>query len=87
MIGFSMGATWALVLASERPEDMGKVVLFYGNYSGMDVSNIRAEILGHFAETDEWEPLEGVRATENGHADCRIEPDLSSLPEQKALVL
>ncbi|HJS19608.1 MAG TPA: dienelactone hydrolase family protein [Anaerolineales bacterium] len=64
VIGFSMGAAWSLVLASERPEDIGKVVLFYGNYEGMDVSNIRADVLGHFAETDEWEPMEGIRATE-----------------------
>jgi carboxymethylenebutenolidase len=64
VIGFSMGAAWALVVASERPADIGKVVLFYGNYEGMDVSNIRADILGHFSDVDEWEPLEGVRATE-----------------------
>ena len=64
VVGFSMGAAWSLVLASERPEDIGKVVLFYGNYEGMDVSNIRADVLGHFAETDEWEPLAGVRNTE-----------------------
>lgn len=64
VIGFSMGAAWSLVLASERPKDIGKVVLFYGNYEGMDFSKIQASILGHFAEADEWEPLEGVRATE-----------------------
>ena len=63
VIGFSMGAAWSLVLASERPENIGKVVLFYGNYEGMDFSKIRAAILGHFADADEWEPLEGVRAT------------------------
>lgn len=64
VIGFSMGAAWALVLASEHAEEIDKVVLFYGNYEGMDVSNIRADILGHFSDTDEWEPVEGVRATE-----------------------
>ena len=64
VIGFSMGAAWSLVLASERPDDIGKVVLFYGNYEGMDFSRIRTDILGHFADADEWEPLEGVRATE-----------------------
>ena len=68
LIGFSMGAAWALVLASERPEDIHKVVLFYGNYEGMDYSKIRADILGHYADVDEWESMDGVRATE---ADLR----------------
>src|SRR5215217_6368924 len=30
VIGFSMGAAWSLELASERHDDIGKVVLFYG---------------------------------------------------------
>jgi carboxymethylenebutenolidase len=30
IIGFSMGAAWALVLASQRPEDIRKIVMFYG---------------------------------------------------------
>lgn len=64
VIGFSMGAAWALVLASEQPDVFRKVVLFYGNYEGMDVSKIRADILGNFAEMDEWESMDGVRATE-----------------------
>jgi carboxymethylenebutenolidase len=74
VIGFSMGATWALILASERPEDIGKVVLFYGNYEGMDVSNIRADVLGHFSDIDEWEPLEGVRATEAALQTIGLKP-------------
>jgi carboxymethylenebutenolidase len=69
-----MGATWALILASERPEDIGKVVLFYGNYEGMDVSNIRADVLGHFSDIDEWEPLEGVRATEAALQTIGLKP-------------
>jgi carboxymethylenebutenolidase len=70
VIGFSMGAAWALVLASEFPEDFDKVVLFYGTYEGMDFSKIRADILGHYADMDEWgQPLDVVNATE---ADMRI---------------
>ncbi len=63
-LGFSMGAAWSLVLASERPKDIRKVVLFYGTYGGMDFSKIQADILGHYADTDEFEPLADVRAME-----------------------
>ena len=28
--GFSMGAAWSLVLAGERPENVRKIVMFYG---------------------------------------------------------
>src|SRR6187455_624137 len=60
LVGFSMGAAWSLVLVSEMPEDIGKVVLFYGVGEG-DFTKIKAEILGHFSDSDEWEPLDGVR--------------------------
>ncbi len=82
VIGFSMGATWALVLASERPKYIGKVVLFYGNYEGMDVSNIRADVLGHFSDIDEWEPLEGVRATEAALQAAGLKPTFHIYPNK-----
>jgi carboxymethylenebutenolidase len=82
VIGFSMGAAWALVLASERPRDIGKVVLFYGNYEGMDVSNIRADVLGHFSNVDEWEPLEGVRATETAMRTTGLKPTFHIYPNK-----
>lgn len=63
LIGFSMGADWSLVLASESPEDFRKAVLFYG-IGDTDFSKIKAEILGHYSDVDEWEPLEGLRAME-----------------------
>ena len=83
VIGFSMGAAWALALASEQPEDMRKVVLFYGNYEGMDVSKIRADILGHFAETDEWESVDGVRATEADLRAAGLSPTFHFYPNTK----
>jgi len=67
LIGFSMGAAWSLALASERPEDFRKAVLFYGAGEG-DFAKIKAEILGHFSETDEWEDIDYVRSME---ADLR----------------
>ncbi|HLF25222.1 MAG TPA: dienelactone hydrolase family protein [Anaerolineae bacterium] len=62
-IGFSMGAAWAGQLSSLRPDDFAAVVLFYG-IAEADFAAARAAYLGHFAEHDEWEPLEGVRQLE-----------------------
>ena len=64
LIGFSMGGAWSLVLASERPEDIQKAVLFYGAGEG-DFAKIKAKILGHFSDTDEWEDISYVRSMEN----------------------
>jgi carboxymethylenebutenolidase len=64
LIGFSMGAAWSLALASERPEDVQKAVLFYGAGEG-DFAKIKAEVLGHFSDADEWEDIDYVRSMEN----------------------
>jgi carboxymethylenebutenolidase len=69
VIGFSMGAAWAALLASQlAPEAIRAVVLFYGGGEGSDFSQCTADVIGHFAPGDEWEPDEGVRQTE---ADLR----------------
>lgn len=64
LIGFSMGGGWSLVLASERPEDIHKAVLFYGAGEG-DYAKMKAEIIGHFSDADEWEDIDYVRSMEN----------------------
>ena len=56
-------AYWALHLSQVRPDDVGAVVAFYGTDDG-DYSTARAAYLGHFAEHDDFEPLEAVRALE-----------------------
>ncbi len=63
VIGFSMGAYWALYLAQAFPEEFGAVVAVYGTNDG-DFTASNAAFLGHFAEVDEYEPLEGVQALE-----------------------
>jgi carboxymethylenebutenolidase len=63
VIGFSMGAYWALRVSQDRPDDVGAVVAVYGTDDG-DYSTAQAAYLGHFAEHDDYEPLEGVRALE-----------------------
>jgi carboxymethylenebutenolidase len=64
VIGFSMGAYWALNLSQARPDDVGAVVAVYGSDGG-DYGTARAAYLGHFAEHDDFEPLEAVRALES----------------------
>jgi carboxymethylenebutenolidase len=63
VIGFSLGAYWALHLSQVRPDDVGAVVAVYGTNDG-DFGTARAAYLGHFAEQDDFEPLEAVRALE-----------------------
>ena len=59
VIGFSLGAYYALDLAAADPQHIRSVVLFYGTGGG-DYSNSRAAYLGHFAENDEFEPQSNV---------------------------
>ena len=63
VVGFSMGAAWAIWLSAERPANVAAVVMFYGSGSA-DFGAARATYLGHFAETDDWEPSEDVQAME-----------------------
>ena len=59
VIGFSLGAYYALDLAAADPEHICSVVLFYGTGGG-DFSSSRADYLGHFAENDEFEPQSNI---------------------------
>jgi len=63
VVGFSMGAWWALRLSQLRPDDVGAAVTFYGTGGG-DFSAAQAAYQGHFAEQDDFEPLEEVRTLE-----------------------
>jgi carboxymethylenebutenolidase len=59
VIGFSLGAYFALDLSVTDPEHIRSVVIFYGTRPG-DYRSSRAAYLGHFAETDEFEPQSDV---------------------------
>jgi carboxymethylenebutenolidase len=63
VIGFSLGAYWALHLSQARPDDVNATVVFYGTDDG-DYRTARSAYLGHFAEHDDFEPLAAVRALE-----------------------
>ncbi len=63
VVGFSLGAFFALDLSASAPDKVSKVVVFYGARPG-DYRASQAEYLGHFAENDDQEPMEGVRELE-----------------------
>lgn len=52
VIGFSMGASWALWAATRQPESFHKVVAYYGSQT-IDFTDMAAQVQGHFAEHDE----------------------------------
>lgn len=68
VVGFSMGGAWSLWLSAQRPENVAAVVVFYGTagdfVSKSDFTRSQAAFLGHYAETDEWEPIDGVKKLE-----------------------
>lgn len=64
VIGYSLGAYWALHLSLTRSEEIGATVIYYGTGGG-DFRQAQAAYLGHFAEDDDFEPLEYVRSLED----------------------
>lgn len=73
VIGFSLGAYYALDLSVTHPEHIHSVVIFYGTRPG-DYSSSTAAYLGHFAETDEFEPQSSVDTLETAlqKAGCSV---------------
>ncbi|HUE99198.1 MAG TPA: dienelactone hydrolase family protein [Anaerolineales bacterium] len=80
LIGFSMGAAASLVLASEQPEAIKKMVLFYG-IGDADFGKIQAQILGHFSDVDEWEPMDGIRWMETEMRNVGLDPTFHIYPQ------
>jgi carboxymethylenebutenolidase len=59
VMGFSMGSGWALMAATRAPEQFAAVVSFYGAGEA-EFGQMQAKFMGHFSDTDEWEPLKWV---------------------------
>jgi carboxymethylenebutenolidase len=79
VLGFSMGAAWSLDVA-ENNSDVSAAVLFYGA-GDADFRKVKAHILGHYAEVDEWEPLEYVRAMEADMKAAGLDVTLHTYPK------
>lgn len=78
VIGLSMGSWWSLVVAENEPE-IAAVILFYGA-GEMDFSKLKAKVLGHYAETDEWESLDNVRIMEQALKKAGVDATLHIYP-------
>lgn len=63
VLGFSMGARFALELSAEKTKEIGAVVVFYGA-SIVNYASSNAAYLGNFAEKDEWMAASGVKKLE-----------------------
>jgi carboxymethylenebutenolidase len=59
-LGFSLGAGLALSCAARSLGNA--VVVFYGTAPPDRLAGLRVPVLGHFAETDEFEPAAAVTA-------------------------
>jgi carboxymethylenebutenolidase len=59
VIGFSLGAYYALDLSNADPQHIRSAVIFYGTGAD-DFSRSKADYLGHFAENDAFEPQSNV---------------------------
>ena len=78
-VGFSMGASWAVLVAANEP-DIAAVTMFYGAGEA-DFKQVKAKVLGHFSDVDEWEPLDGVRAMEVDMKSAGLDVTLHIYPE------
>ncbi len=67
VIGFSMGAHWAVWLSQQPNNPIRHVVLYYGARGG-DFSNSRASYLAHFAGDDPWVSASARRSMERALA-------------------
>jgi len=79
LMGFSMGTDWSIVTAANEP-DVAATVLFYGSYS-MDFSKMKSKVLGHYAETDEWQPYDRVKDMERNMQAAGIDVTIHFYPK------
>jgi carboxymethylenebutenolidase len=64
VLGFSFGAAYATLIPAERERLIASVV-YYGVYTGPHIEKSSAAMLGHFAESDQFESDEGIAELED----------------------
>ncbi len=79
VIGFSMGAAWALQEAADDPDEIAAAVLFYG-IGEVDYRRVKSKVLGHFSDADEWEPYDGVQKIERKMKDAGVDVQFYTYP-------
>jgi carboxymethylenebutenolidase len=82
VVGFSMGAYWALWLAQYKPDLIQAVTVFYGTNGGSgDFSHSKAAFLGHFAEKDPYETEASIRELEKNLESAGLQTNFFTYPE------
>lgn len=59
VVGFSMGASWAMWLATRAKEEIAATVAYYGAQT-IDFEGVQSAFLGHFADHDSMVPEDDV---------------------------
>ena len=80
VVGFSMGGSWALVVAGYDPEHIAGTVLFYG-VGETEFNKVQSKVLGHFSDSDEWEPMDGIRWLEGSLKDAGVDSTFHIYPK------
>lgn len=75
VIGFSMGASWALWAATRQPESFHKVVAYYGSQT-IDFTDMAASVQGHFAENDDLVSADDVVLLEADLFELGRDPEM-----------
>jgi carboxymethylenebutenolidase len=78
LIGFSMGTDWAVITAANE-SDVASTVLFYGGWS-VDFSHMKSNVLGHYAERDEWYPFDNAKDMEQNMKAAGVDVTLHFYP-------
>lgn len=73
VVGFSMGAAYALVTDEELPDAYDRIVLFYG-MAGANVGKSKAKVQAHFAENDPYESAEAANEMQAVNLEKYIYP-------------
>ena len=89
VIGFCMGGQLALYAATVSPDQVGAVADFYGIHPNVhpDLTQLKAPVLGAFAERDEWAPPDAVQKLEQELQARGVETDFKILSGRRPRVL
>ncbi len=85
LLGFSFGAWWSVASAADRDRVAASVV-YYGAVSGPELAGSTAPVLGHFAETDQFESDEAICEMESDLRSAGREATIHRYPGTRALV-
>jgi carboxymethylenebutenolidase len=82
--GFCMGGAVTLAAASNLPNAFAAAVPYYGIPPGADLSKIRAKVLGHFANVDDWCSPDRVNQLEQTLKGAGVQAELHRYDAQHA---